>query len=341
MTNFIGLDAHSKTCTAVVVDSSGKVKDKRSFPTSEKHLLDFIKSVKRPRHLAFEEMNIAQWLFVLLKDQVDDLAIAHAADLPKHRGPKNDEVDAMRLADELRCAKITRVFHETSKEWDLRVLVHSYLGLTADLVRSKNRYKSFLRALGLFVKGREVYTDKEILANIKKDPDRFVAVNMFELIRSQQETKDAYEAKFAKLAREWPAVSKLCSIPGISTIRASIIAAIVCSPHRFANKHKFWAYSMLIRYVDESDGKIYGTRKAHGRSELKAVFMGAATSILQCNSSLRKYYDRLRSKGVADKHAKKAVARRVAAIALMVMKTGVEYDDLHDEDRRKEETVKN
>jgi transposase len=340
MTNYIGLDAHSKTCTAVVVDSSGKIKVKASFPTSEKHLLDFIKGVKRPRHLAFEEMNMAQWLFVLLKDQVDDLAIAHPADLPKHRGPKNDDVDAMRLADELRRDTITRVFHETGKEWDLRMLVHSYLELTTDLVRSKNRYKSFLRAHGLFVTGSSVYTDRETLNSITKDPDRFVAVNMFEQLTDQQDAKNCYEEKFAKFAGLWPVVGNLCTIPGIGTIRASIIAAIVCAPHRFANKHKFWAYSMLVRYTDESDGRIYGSRKAHGRRELKSVFMGAATAVLQSNSGLRRYYDRLRSKGVADKHAKKAVARRIAAIALLIMKTGAKYDDLHEEGRRKLDTVK-
>ena len=44
--------------------------------------------------------------------------------------------------------------------------------------------------------------------------------------------------------------------------------------------------------------------------------------------------------GVADKHAKKVVAKRIAAIALMIMKTGAKYDDLHEEGRRKLDTVK-
>jgi transposase len=340
MTHYIGLDAHSKTCTAVVVDPSGKIEKQAQFETSEKKLLEFVRGVGRPRKLAFEEMNLAQWLFLLLGDQVDDLAIAHAAHLPKQRGPKNDLRDAMRLADELRTNKITRVFHEDSPLWDLRVLVYSYLDFTADLVRAKNRYKAFLRARGHFVRGQGVYTDRSMLANLVKEHDRFVAANMFEHIARTQEAKDSYEARFALVAKQLPVVRGLCTIPGISTIRAAVIVAIVCTPHRFANKHKFWAYAMLVRYVDESDGCIYGSRKVHGRHDLKCVFMGAATAVLMGTSALRRYYDRLRSKGVADRAAKKSVARRVAAIALTIMKTGKHYDDRHVEKRRRSETSK-
>jgi transposase len=117
----------------------------------------------------------------------------------------------------------------------------------------------------------------------------------------------------------------------ISNIRGSIIAAIICSPERFANKHKLWAYAKLVRYIDVSDGRIYRSRETAGRTELKSTFMGAATAVLQGSSGLKRYYDRLRSKGVAHREAKKAVARRIAAIALMIMKTNKAYDDHHDE----------
>ena len=88
MTQYIGLDAHSKTCTAVVMDAKGKILKKEVFPTSERELLRFVDSVKKPRVLTFEEMNIAQWLYVLLKDRVDQVQVAHAPHLTKQRGAK-------------------------------------------------------------------------------------------------------------------------------------------------------------------------------------------------------------------------------------------------------------
>ena len=162
---------------------------------------------------------------------------------------------------------------------------------------------------------------------------------MFEHIRSQQEIKNSFEKRLEKTAKQWTMISNLCSIPGISHIRACIITAIVCSPQRFLNKHKFWAYSMLVRHIEESDGKIYGRKKIRGRAELKAVFMGAATSVLMNTSGLRRYYDELRAKSASDCDAKKAVARRIAAIALTIMKSGCQYDDKHEEKRKRLEKV--
>jgi hypothetical protein len=144
MTNYIGLDAHSKTCTAVVIDGYGKFKQKQQFNTSEKNLLEFIRQIKGPRNLALEEMNLSHWLYVLLKPEVEKLVIAHPAHLGKHRGPKNDHQDALRLAEALRMGSLTHVYHEESALWKLRTVVQSYLDFTGDLVRTKNRYKALL-----------------------------------------------------------------------------------------------------------------------------------------------------------------------------------------------------
>lgn len=285
-------------------------------------------------------MNIAQWLYVLLKPHVDDMAVAHGADLRRQRSAKTDAVDAMRLATELRCGTISRVFHDETPLWDLRSLVSSYQDFTEDLAKTKIRYKSFLRSRGHMVQGSAIYNDEEFIKNFEKVNDKFVAAAMFQSIASRQKIKDSYEERFVSIAAKLPIIRKLSTIPGISTIRASVIAAVVCSAERFPDKHRFWSYARLVRHVEISDGKVYGSRKARGRSELKAVFMGAATSVLAGESSLRKYYDRLRSKGLDDRKAKKAVARKIAAIALMIMKTGKLFDDHHDEKERKPEKKK-
>jgi hypothetical protein len=60
------------------------------------------------------------------------------------------------------------------------------------------------------------------------------------------------------------------------------------------------------------------------------------------NSSLRVYYDRLRSKGVSDRDAKRAVARKIAVILLMIIKTGKSYDErvaIANEETRSEATT--
>jgi hypothetical protein len=51
----------------------------------------------------------------------------------------------------------------------------------------------------------------------------------------------------------------LATIPGISTIRASVIASAICAPERFASRHELWSYAMLVSHAQMSDGVSYGT----------------------------------------------------------------------------------
>lgn len=115
-------------------------------------------------------------------------------------------------------------------------------------------------------------------------------------------------------------MKNLCSIPGISHVRANIIVAVVCSPHRFKTKHQFWGYSMLVRHIQMSGGKIYGNRRVHGRKELRDVFIGAAENALRGESSLRDYYEAQRAKGIAHREAKLALARKIAGLSLALLK---------------------
>ena len=117
------------------------------------------------------------------------------------------------------------------------------------------------------------------------------------------------------------------TIPGISIIRANIIAAIVCQPARFENKHKFWGYCMLVRHIQESGGRIYGNKRFFGRRELRNVFLGAAENVMRLDGELRDRYDALRAKGVDHKDAKISLARQIASIALCLLKNNDKYNE--------------
>ena len=86
------------------------------------------------------------------------------------------------------------------------------------------------------------------------------------------------------------------TLPGISLIRANIIAAIICQPARFENKHRFWGYCMLVRHIQKSGGKIYGNKRFYGRRELRNVFIGLPKAPCT-DSTLRDYYDAPQGKG--------------------------------------------
>ena len=91
----IGMDAHSKTCFFVVMNKNGRIIQTKRVKTSEAEILGFVRSIRGKKKLAFEEGVLSQWLYVLLKDEVDELVVCQPAD---RKGPKNDEIDAGEVA---------------------------------------------------------------------------------------------------------------------------------------------------------------------------------------------------------------------------------------------------
>ena len=117
---YIGLDAHSKTCFFVVLNKRGKVVRKQRVNTNEENILAFVRSVKGKKRLVFEEGVLSQWLYLLLKDEVDELVVCQPSE---RQGPKNDEIDAGEIADLLRVGRLKSVFHVDSELKNLRTLV--------------------------------------------------------------------------------------------------------------------------------------------------------------------------------------------------------------------------
>lgn len=331
MNYYIGLDAHSSTCTAVVVDERGEQKLRDTFPTTEGNLINFISKISGEIHLTFEEATLAQWLYVTLIDQVDHLLVCNPVYVAKKQGAKTDYRDALHLAQELRTGHLKPVYHDESHWIELRVLTNNYLALVDDIVRAKNRLKAVFRAEVVDTNTSNFYENKDRARDLKNPNARFVAEALYDQIFSLEKLKSEYRDKFKKNLKKYKPVQNLTSVPGIDLIRASIITAVVCTPQRFKNKHQFWGYSMLVRHIQMSAGRIYGNKRVHGRKELRDIFLGAAESALRTETSLRDYYDTLRTRGVAHKEAKIATARKIASLCLCLLKNNDTFKNDFDE----------
>jgi transposase len=331
MKHYIGLDAHSATCTFVVINEAGDVTHRAIVKTSEGNLLGFLKTLPGEKILTVEESHVSQWVYVLLNDKVDKLIVCNPVHLGKKQGPKTDYRDALNLAQCLRGNFLKAVYHDESHWIQLRVLVSGYLDLVSEIVRTKNRLKAVFRSEILDTSDNKFYSEKDRSKELSHEHGRFVAESLFAQVKHLEEKKLDFNAIFIKNMKTYRPLKNLATIPGIDTVRANIIMAIVCMPHRFENKHKFWAYCMLVRYLQISDGKIYGSKRIHARYELKALFMGAAESAIRGENSLKDYYDECRASGVDHRGAKIAVARRIAAAALSILKNNGKFDDSYHE----------
>ncbi|HUU02813.1 MAG TPA: hypothetical protein VM425_15375, partial [Myxococcota bacterium] len=75
------------------------------------------RSLKGTKALTFEESTLSQWLYILLKDEVDELVVANPVAIAKSSAAKNDFLDATELADLLRVGRLKSVFHRPTSGW--------------------------------------------------------------------------------------------------------------------------------------------------------------------------------------------------------------------------------
>ena len=135
MTRYIGLDAHSESCTLAVMGPSGRRLKHERLETSAQLLKQFVKSVPRPRHLCMEEGNLSTWLYEELEPLVNELVVVMA---DKNKGNKSDLIDAFKLADDLRRNAISRpVYKDPGCFRALREAMRAHCTTQKDKVRAK------------------------------------------------------------------------------------------------------------------------------------------------------------------------------------------------------------
>ena len=325
---YIGMDAHSRTSTFVVLGKSGRVLHRARIETTEKTLLDFVRTVKGIKEIAFEEGVMSQWLYQLFKDEVKKVVVCQPRETA---GAKTDEIDAGEIADLLRVGRLKPVYHSDSALMKLRTLVSGYGDVIEEIVRTKSRYKALYRQVAIPTKEAGFYKSTERFVLLDTEEKRYVARTLFELIALLEEQKLGYLEQFEENVRRHKPLKLLTSIPGIGTVRANQIVAVMVTPYRFPTKYNLFGYAMLTKHNRESDGKLYGKKRAYGPSVLKEVFKSAALNAIRSDTKFRRKYEEMRNAGKEDPVARSAVAKKIAATVLGVWKSGIKYNDQYQE----------
>jgi transposase len=310
---------------------------RKRVDTTESEVLGVIRSLEGTKALTFEESTLSQWLYLLLKSEVDELVVANPVAIARTSAAKTDFIDATELADLLRVGRLKSVFHSADERMELRTLISGYEDLVQEIVRTKNRVKALFLQSAIKVVGTTIYSNPDMVKKLPSKAKREVAQALFEqleLLTRQQ--REVYWERFRKNLRRFKELRLLCSIPGFGVVRANQVVGIVVTPHRFPNKYHFYSYAMLVRHKQISDGANYGNKRAFGKTQLRAIFKSAAVSVLRGDNAFRRKYDRMRQTGVADKAARNAVSRALAATMLGVWKSGKKYNDHYQEVRQQE-----
>jgi transposase len=327
--HYIGLDwAQSNMAVARMTKESAQVKVV-NVPSSLKELQLYLSRLRGKKILTFEETTTSQWLYVELKEWVDEILICDP--YRNHllsEGAKTDKLDAIKLAQLLKANMLKPVFHSAEEYIDLRKLVSGYEDVVKAGVRLKNQRASLFRAQG------KSKMEKKLGYRIES----FVLEGVDRGIEAYESEKERYEQEMEKLCRKHLMIRNLDRIFGIGVIGAVRIAARVVNPQRFENKGKWLSYCGLVRHEKLSGGRSYGWKGPRYCRALKSVFKTAAFSVItkSAQNSFKDYYEFLiREKQYAEHDARHALARRIAVVAWGVMKNGKPFDPARMVKRRK------
>src|SRR5215469_13535408 len=346
-TKYIGMDVHKDAMAVAVMNSAGEVVMESILETKAATILQFVRGLRGNLLVTLEEGTWAAWLYDLLKPYVSQVTVCN----PRRNallksGNKGDRIDARKLAELLRHGSLSSVYHGEKGLRTLKELSRSYLTLSKDLTRVMNRLKALYHSWGIACSGTQVYAPRhraEWLGKISEAGVRrraeftYQQLDVLRLLRQEVRRDLLAEAKKHK---PW---KLLRQIPGIGPIRAAVLIAVIQTPHRFRTKRQLWKYTGLGLETHDSgqyhteEGQLQrskkpatvrGLNKDHNH-DLKDIFKGAATRVSSSRGPLRDFYENLLAKGRKPTMARLTLARKIAAITLIVWKKEVRFDANH------------
>lgn len=341
---YIGLDVHKEAISIAVLNSSGKLVMESIMETKAITILQFVHGLRGSLHVTLEEGTWAAWLYDLLKPHVTKIVVCNPRrNALLKEGSKSDRIDARKLAELLRSNLLRPVYHGEQGVRTLKELARSYLTISKDLGRVMSRLKAIYRSWGIPCTGKQVYALRdrsEWLGKITEAGVRRRAEFYYQQLDALRPLRQQVRQELLGEARKHGASKLLCQIPSIGPIRAALLIALIQTPHRFRTKRQLWSYSGFgiethssaeHRSVDgqlqrsKKQTSIRGLNRNHNH-DLKNLFKSAATIAAAKAGPFQEFYAALVAKGIKPEMARLTLARKIAAITLIVWKKGVRFD---------------
>lgn len=296
---YVAFDVHQATISAAVLGLEGKLLMQTVMQTETSAIRDFLRGLSGKVHLTFEEGTQAQWLYDLTRPLVGEVLVCNPRlNHARSRDNKNDRLDALNLANDLRAGLLKGVYHGSPQTQTLKQLAHNYETLTEDTTRCMNRLKAVFRSQAVKCAGRDVYYLRNRpawLAKLTAVGWRLRAEFLYKQLDHLRELRREAKKALLQEARQLPAFKRLCAVPGLGPIRVAQLMAVIGSPHRFRTKRQLWTYcGFAVVTRSSADYQVVGDKlerrpkskqtrglNANHSRRLKVIFKSAALEALK------------------------------------------------------------
>ena len=333
--NYIGMDTHITTLEFAVVNERGMITRETRIPTGAKTMIEFIRSVPKPRKVYTEEGSLAAWVVETCLEFGEEVVVT---DTKRNRWigsseEKLDSIDAKKLAQLARGGYVKAIAHPTGDRRRFRELVGSYHDTVISQTRIKNKVKSKFRQNGILCTGETVYSEKYRKEWREKLKGEKVSSQIIEELWKQLDATMDSVKRYLRLMRseskKYPEVKNFQDLPGVALVNAATISAILADPNRFAHKGKVWTYAGLGMVKRGSGEKIYSNKlnRNFNRRLKCAIKQSAQVAVSSKDNPFRRHYLEMTLKnGVLPHRAKLTIARKMLATMYGMWKSGSKYD---------------
>lgn len=338
---YVAIDCHDATLVVEAVSSKGTTELKGTVPTRADTIRNVLEGLKAPLEIVFEEGILAQWLYEVLEPMGHRIVVC---DPRKNRrqGSKSDRIDTHALVTKLRLGELNPVFHQTGRVQGLKEYAGIYRGLVQDSVRVMQRAKSVYRARAIRCRGSAVYEPKTRQSWLDQlpAPAQFRAALLGEQLDQIRPLRQKAKVALIREAKKHAAFPILMSVPFIGPVRAALLQATILTPWRFRTKRQLWGYAGLAVVTHSSadhtvvDGKLIRSKRSpmtrglnpnHNRV-VKEIFKGIAHDGSCRDGVWKSFYEARLAEGMRPEMAMLTLARKIAAVVLIIWKKGVLFD---------------
>lgn len=318
---FVGLDLHKRMVEVCILDSSGKIVQRTRIAPTRSYLRTFGENVLRPTDQVALEATTNSWAVArALRPYVASVTVSNAVATKAiaFAKVKTDKVDALVLAQLLRCDYLPSVWLPDEKTQQLREVTSRRTGLVGQRTAVRNRIHSVLATRLIEAGDERLFTAKGLswLRELEIDAQgRLLLDSDLRLLESIDKEIAALDQVLAERGWEDPRVKLLLTLPGVDVVVALAILAAAGDIHRFCDGDQFAAYLGLVPSTRQSANHCYhGPITKAGRSHTRWMLVQAAHQYRKHPGPLGNFFRKLRKR----KNYNVAVvgtARKLAVIA--------------------------
>jgi transposase len=325
--NYVGLDVHKRTISFCVRSPDGRILQEGSVPTLREALDELLSEVPAPCLVGLEATLFTAWVYDHFTAKGISVKVAHPAMLKAIFAGKrkNDEIDARKLADLLRCNYFPEC-HIASREIRDRRRVLRYRNvLVRQSTQTKNKMAAMLMETGIPYNKKKLHTSKKYFEDFLDTKVAAMPEALPGLLRLGRNVIDVLHAmnrQLVQMLENDPVlaarVARLMSIPGVGIILALTWALEIGDVARFASQKAAISYCGLCGAEQSSAGKSQRTPISKQRNKhLQTTLIEAAKVAPRWHPEFALLYDREKQKGNRNR-ATLAVARKLVSYLLAV-----------------------